>query len=182
MTPPGPKVFERYEQRKARLAGEAPKRRKSTIQIPRHANPFARILFEEMSRQAITYDELAERSGVLRATAKAWRSKNAPGLAPLAACLAVVGMTFVAVPNVERLDPDLRRDLERLAELHGAKVDHLVAHLIETSALSEAISEDSKDRVALWRARAAVETEARHKANAAREARLATEREMAAAA
>ncbi|MDH2401340.1 hypothetical protein QCM77_15470 [Bradyrhizobium sp. SSUT18] len=54
------------------------KRRRNprTVSMPERVGPFARLVFAEMARQRVTYDSLEERSGVRRATLKAWRKKN----------------------------------------------------------------------------------------------------------
>lgn len=131
-----------------------PKPRGSRVTIPRHCHPAARIVFEAMREQRVTYDELEARSGVLRSTAKAWRSKNAPGMTGLEAVLGALHHRLVAVPNVEAMPPELRADLEPLAAKHGADLQHLVGWLVETCALNEALTADGAARVEAARRRA----------------------------
>ena len=68
--------------------------RQSRITIPERCHPLAKIVFVEMQRQGVTYDELEWRSGVLRSTFKAWRTHNRPGLESVAG-------SFYGTPEVE---------------------------------------------------------------------------------
>jgi hypothetical protein len=80
------------------------------------------VVFAEMRRQAVTYDELEWRSGVLRSTFKAWRTNNRPGLDTVEAALGALGWELLPTPKPEKLDPELRADLESIAEKHGLDV------------------------------------------------------------
>jgi hypothetical protein len=81
----------------------------------------ARLVFAEMKRQAITYEQLEWDAGVLRSTIKAWRTDNLPSLPTISAALGVLGWDVLPVPKLERIDPDLRADLEAVATKHGLK-------------------------------------------------------------
>jgi hypothetical protein len=96
--------------------------RKSKITIPERCHPLAKVVFAEMQRQAVTYDELEWRSGVLRSTFKAWRTSNLPSIPTIEAALGVVGYDLLPVPKPDRLDPALRADLEAVAAKHGLDV------------------------------------------------------------
>lgn len=92
--------------------------RRSKITIPQRCHPLAKIVFAEMQRQRVTYDELEWRSGVLRSTFKAWRTHNRPGLESVEAALGALGWHVLPVPKPETLPAELRSDLEALAEKH----------------------------------------------------------------
>jgi len=96
--------------------------RKSKITIPERCDPRAKVVFAEMRRQAVTYEELEWRSGVLRSTFKAWRTNNKPGLDTLEAALGALNWDVLPVPKPEMLDPALRADLESVAARHGLDV------------------------------------------------------------
>lgn len=99
---------------------QEPFHRKSKITIPDHCDPRAKVVFAEMKRQGITYDELEWKSGVLRSTFKAWRKNNRPGLDTIEAALGVLGFSVLPVPtNPNALPADLRADLEAVAKKHG---------------------------------------------------------------
>jgi transcriptional regulator with XRE-family HTH domain len=83
--------------------------------MPERVGPFVRLVFAEMARQRVTYDSLEERSGVRRATLKAWRRKNRPGLESLEATLATLGFGFCPVPALEALPAELAGELATLA-------------------------------------------------------------------
>lgn len=94
---------------------DAPPRRPSKITIPEHCDPRAKVVFAEMQRQGVTYDELEHRSGVLRSTFKAWRTNNKPGLDTLEAALGSLGWSLLPVPNALQLPEDVRAGLTDLA-------------------------------------------------------------------
>jgi hypothetical protein len=96
-----------------------PYRRPSKISIPERADPRAKVVFAEMKRQGVTYDELEYRSGVLRSTFKAWRTNNCPSIQTLDAALGSLGWAgLLPVPKPETLPSELRADLEAIAEKH----------------------------------------------------------------
>ena len=79
----------------------------------------AALVFAEMRRQHVTYDELEWRSGVLRSTFKAWRTHNRPGLESIEAALGALGWHVLPVPKPEILPGNVRADLEALAFRYG---------------------------------------------------------------
>ncbi|MHC2278886.1 hypothetical protein ACVME8_005497 [Bradyrhizobium diazoefficiens] len=58
-----------------------------TVTMPERVGPHVKLVFAEMARLRVTYDETEEGSGVRRASIKAWRRKNKPGLESLEAVL-----------------------------------------------------------------------------------------------
>lgn len=100
------------------MAQEKATARKSKITVPDRCDPRAKFVFAEMKRQAVTYDELEWKSGVLRSTFKAWRTNNKPGLDTIEAALGVLGWNLLPVPKLENIAPELRVDLEALAAKH----------------------------------------------------------------
>ena len=94
-------------------------RRPSKITIPERCHPLAKVVFAEMKRQNVSYDELEHRAGVLRSTFKAWRTNNKPGLETIEAALGALGWHVLCVPRPETLPYQLRADLETLAQKHG---------------------------------------------------------------
>jgi hypothetical protein len=95
-----------------------PLHRPSKVTVPDRCHPLAKAVFAEMQRQAVTYDELEFRSGVLRSTFKAWRTNNRPGLDTIEAALGALGWHVLPVPRPEVLPPQLRADLEAVAAKH----------------------------------------------------------------
>lgn len=93
-------------------------RRPSRITIPERAHPLAKFVFAEMKRQGVTLDELEHRSGVLRSTAKAWRTNNRPGIETMEACLGSLGYSLLPVPSPRVIPAALRADLEAVAAKH----------------------------------------------------------------
>jgi hypothetical protein len=91
----------------------------------------AKIVFAEMRRQGVTYDELEWRAGVLQSTVKAWRGQNRPNLESLEAALGALGWAVVPVPRLEHLPPDVQAGLDKLAEKWGDK-NALLCQLLAT--------------------------------------------------
>lgn len=91
-------------------------RRPSTVTIPTGVSPHVRLIFEELRRQGITYEETEEGSGVLKTTLKAWRHKNRPSLDSIEAVFGFLGWDFVPIPRSDRLPPDVVRALKPIAD------------------------------------------------------------------
>lgn len=92
------------------------RRRKSNVTVPTRAHPFAKLVFAEMRRQSVRYDELEHRSGVLASTFKAWRSQGSPSLASAEATLGALGWTLVPVPKLEALPDNVRAALDEIGQ------------------------------------------------------------------
>ena len=107
----------------------APKRRVSRITVPARCHAAVKVIFAEMQRQSITYDELEYRSGVLKSTFKAWRTNNRPGLETVEAALGALGWAFLPVPTLSQLPPSIRQGLESLAAEWG-DVNPLLCELL----------------------------------------------------
>ncbi|WP_184515906.1 hypothetical protein [Tardiphaga robiniae] len=86
-----------------------------TVTIPDRVGPHVKLVFAEMARLGVTYDEVEEGSGVRRASVKAWRKKNRPGLENLQAVLGFLEWDFAPVPTLQALPPDLAGELTALA-------------------------------------------------------------------
>lgn len=104
--------------------------RPSKITIPKRCHPAAKIVFAEMKRQGVTYEDLEHRSGVLKSTFKAWRTHNAPGLDTLSAALGALGWEFAAIPPADAISPEVRSQIEKIADDHGLDEDALLAALV----------------------------------------------------
>lgn len=95
------------------------KRRPSTLTIPQRVDPRVQLVFAEMRRQNVTYDDVEEKSGVLRTTVKAWRTKNKPGLESIDAVFGYLGWAFVPIPRERALPPELVAELRPIADRLG---------------------------------------------------------------
>ncbi len=74
------------------------KRRISTLTVPERAGPHVRLVFAEMQRQGLRYDDVEDGSGVLRTTIKAWRSKNYPNLDSIEAVFGFLALAIYTDP------------------------------------------------------------------------------------
>lgn len=102
-----------------------------SVSVPERAGPHVKLAFAEMARQGFTYDEMEERSGVLRPTLKAWRYKNAPSLTNIEAVFGVLGFDFVPVPRAAVLPPEVERELRPIAEKLGLDMSRAIQALVE---------------------------------------------------
>lgn len=102
----------KYSRRKP----EPRKPRPSKMTIPERVSPSVKLVFSEMKRQNRTYDQVAEESGVLRATIKAWRHRNSPSLENISAVLGSLNFDFVPLPREAALPAPLVEALKPIAE------------------------------------------------------------------
>ena len=110
----------------------------SSITIPDRVHPHARLVFALMKRYLVTYDRLEEMSGVRRASIKAWRRKNAPGLANLEACFNSLGWMYTPIPKAESLPPELAAAIAALAERFQIELPEIMSALVEIAARQQA--------------------------------------------
>lgn len=110
---------------------EPKKRRPSTVTIPERAGPHVKLLFSEMRRLNITYDEVEEGSGVRRVAMKAWRHKNRPNLDSIEAALGFLGWDFVPVPREKALPSEVVTELREVAARLDLTMPQTVQHLVE---------------------------------------------------
>lgn len=101
----------------------------SRITVPARCHAAVKVIFAEMKRQSITYDELEYRSGVLKSTFKAWRTNNRPGLETTEAALGALGWAYLPVPTLSQLPPSIREGLQALAAEWG-DVNPLLCELL----------------------------------------------------
>lgn len=104
---------------------------RARVTIPQLAGPHVRLVFAEMQRLRVTYDDVEEGSGVRRAAMKAWRHKNRPSLESLEAVLGWLGWDFVAIPRAKMLPPEVVNELEPIAAKLGMTMDQTAMCLIE---------------------------------------------------
>ncbi|WP_234713358.1 hypothetical protein [Rhodopseudomonas palustris] len=102
-----------------------------TVTMPDRVGPHVKLVFAEMARLAITYDEVEDGSGVRRASVKAWRRKNRPGLESLEAVLGFLGWDFVAVPRAKALPDEVRAELQPIADKLGLTMPQTILALVE---------------------------------------------------
>lgn len=102
-----------------------------TVTMPERVGPHVKLVFAEMARLRFTYDETEEGSGVRRASIKAWRRKNKPGLESLEAVLGFLGWDFVAVPRAKALPEEVRSELQPIADKLGLTMPQTITALIE---------------------------------------------------
>ena len=91
------------------------KRNRRTVTMPDRVGPHVKLVFAEMARQRRHYDAVAEASGVRRASLKAWRRKNRPGLESLEAVLNALGWRLIPTPGIEVMPPQFGAEIARLA-------------------------------------------------------------------
>lgn len=137
--------------RTALISPASRKRRKNprTVTMPERVGPHVKLVFAEMARRAITYDEVEERSGVRRASIKAWRRKNRPGLESLESVLATLGYGFVPVPMLEALPAELAGELTALALKLRMNIPQTFSALIDIGVEQKLLRMRAEERVAI---------------------------------
>ena len=108
-----------------------PRKNARRVTVPLHVGPYVRLVFSEMARQGLRYQDIEDISGVLRASQKAWRKKNSPSLPSLQAVLNTLGFDLVAVPAIEILPPELAGELATIAAKMKAGIPEAWSALIE---------------------------------------------------
>jgi hypothetical protein len=93
----------------------ATSKRPSKISVPEHAHPAVRLMFGEMARQRVTYQEMEFRSGVLVSTQKSWRNEKTPSFRAIEATLGALGWAFVPVCANRRVPAWVLRELDDIA-------------------------------------------------------------------
>ncbi len=102
-----------------------------TVTMPERVGPHVKLVFAEMARLGTTYDETEEGSGVRRASIKAWRRKNRPGLESLEAVLGYLGWDLVAVPRAKALPPAMVEELRPIAAKLELSMPQTICALVE---------------------------------------------------
>lgn len=110
----------------------------SWITIPERVGPHVRLVFSEMQRRYLRYQDVADGSGIRLAALKAWRRKNRPSLESIEAVLGYLGYDFVPVPREGTLPPEFDRELRALAERAGVDMPTTFRALIEVMATGRA--------------------------------------------
>ncbi|QND73146.1 hypothetical protein HB776_19490 [Tardiphaga robiniae] len=108
--------------------------------VPSGVSPPVALLFSEMRRLCVTYDEIQDSAGTTRATIKAWRRKNAPGLASLEACFNAVGYFFIPTPVLEIQPPEIAADMGALAAKMKLSMPEAFAALIDWTARQQNVA------------------------------------------
>lgn len=101
------------------------------VTIPERVSPHVKLVFSEMQRQGVMYDDLVWKSGVQRAAIKGWRTKNTPMLTSLEAVLGSLGWDFVPIPRAEAIPPEIETKLRPIADELGISMAQTMRFLIE---------------------------------------------------
>lgn len=125
------------------------------VTVPNGVSAHVRLVFEEIARQMLTYDTVAEISGFQRASLKAWRRKNAPGLGSLEAVLGALGFAFVPTPALEVLPPELAGEITALAIKFGQNIPQTWSALVDIGVEQKLLRMDADERRAVLAARKA---------------------------
>ncbi|WP_162820201.1 hypothetical protein [Microvirga calopogonii] len=110
---------------------EIKKPRRMRVTVPEHAGPHVRLVFAEMARQGVNYWELEGRSGIQKATIKAWRYKNVPSLTSLESCLNALGWDLIPLPKDRVIDASILEELQPIADRLGLTLGDAVQFATE---------------------------------------------------
>lgn len=131
------------------LKPRARRRNPRLVTMPEHVGPHVKLVFSEMARLRLTYDALEEQSGVRRASLKAWRRKNRPGLESLQAVFSVLGWDLVPIPSLETLPPDIAGDVVALARKLEVSVPGLWSSVLAVGIEQKLLNMDIAERRAI---------------------------------
>jgi hypothetical protein len=135
---------------------EIDRAKRRTVTMPSRVSPHVKLVFAEMARLAVTYNQVEEESGVRRATMKAWRRKNRPSLESLECVLSVLGWGFCATPALQTLPPELAGELTALALKLGKSMPETLAALIEIGVEQKLLRMNAEEKRAVLAERAAL--------------------------
>lgn len=123
--------------------------------MPERVSPHVKLVFSEMARLQVTYDEVEATSGVRRPTIKQWRKKNRPSLESLECVLSALGWGYVPVPALQTLPPDLAGELTAMALKLGASMPQTIAALIDIGVEQKLLRMSAEEKHAVLAERAA---------------------------
>jgi transcriptional regulator with XRE-family HTH domain len=129
-----------------------------TVTVPDRVSPHVKLVFLEMSRRQVTYDQVEAASGVRRPTIKQWRRKNRPSLESLESVLSVLGWAYVPTPSLQVLPPELAGELTALALKLGKSMPETVKALIDIGVEQKLLAMSAEEKRALLAEREARET------------------------
>src|SRR6188768_2855779 len=134
-----------------------------TVTMPEHVSPHVKLVFAEMARLQVRYQDLEDASGVRRPTVKQWRGKNKASLESLESVLSALGWAYVPVPALETLPPELAGELTALALKLGASMPQTIAALIDIGVEQKLLRMNAEEKRAVLAEREA--RNPRHAAN-----------------
>lgn len=123
-----------YERSDGPLHHQPVVQRRRTVTVPPHAGAHVKLVFGEMSRQHRTYDSIEVASGCTRASIKAWRHRNSPGLSSLESVLNALGWDLTPVPAIHILPENVAADLAACAAKMKASMPQTFAALVTIAA------------------------------------------------
>jgi hypothetical protein len=118
------------------------------LSIPEKALPVAQLLFAAMGAQGLSYDTVAEASGILRATIKSWRRRAAPTFVSIEAVFNAIGWSFLPCPKIEVLPADIAADLASLAAKMKVELPGVWSALANLAADQALLRERAEERIA----------------------------------
>ena len=134
-----------------------------SVSIPDPVSPHVKLVFAEMSRLQVRYQDLEDVSGVRRPTIKQWRGKNRASLESLECVLSALGWCYAPTPALQTLPPELAGELTTLALKLGASMPQTIAALIDIGVEQKLLRMNAEERRAVLAEREA--RNPRHAAN-----------------
>jgi hypothetical protein len=117
-----------------------------TATMPHGVTPIVRLIFSELARQGLRYQDVEDFSGVRRASVKAWRRKNRPSWESLQAVLSTLGFGFAPTPTLQVLPADLVGEIVALAMKLGLTFPETWAALIDIGVEQRLLAMDADER------------------------------------
>jgi hypothetical protein len=129
---------------------ERPRRsNRRVVTTPKGATPIVRLVFGELARQAVRYQDCEDFSGVGRAAIKSWRRKSKPSWESLQSVLSALGFGFAPTPALQVLPPELAGEVTTLALKLGKSMPETISALIDIGVEQKLLRMDADERRAL---------------------------------
>lgn len=117
--------------------------------MPTGVQPIVRLVFSELSRQGLHYQDIEDASGVGRVALKSWRCRTRPSWESLQSVLSVLGFGFVPTPVLQVLRPEMAGEITALAMKLGADIPTTWAALIDIGVEQKLLRMDAAERRAV---------------------------------
>lgn len=125
------------------------RRRNRYATVPTGVSPVVRLIFLEIARQKLRYQDVEDFSGCRRAAVKQWRIKNKPSWESIQSVLSVLGFGFVPTPTPQVLPTNLAGDVIALALKLEKNIPETWAALIDIGVEQKLLHMDAAERRAI---------------------------------
>jgi hypothetical protein len=117
--------------------------------MPAGVQPIVRVIFAEIARQNLRYQDVEDFSGVRRASLKSWRRRTRPSWESVQSVLSVLGFGFVPTPALQVLPAELAGEFPALAMKLEKNLPETFNALVDLAAEQKLLAMDATERRAV---------------------------------